>query len=125
MREQVIHDPTLSDALLVQHGITLTAPSHGKPTLAKTQAEQRALSLGHVHGGHVHSALLADLHDVFGNPVQGYLVWIVDISPARGMVTMPDGRGGRVPVKYEFVILNARPADASGHDSALGVYLGG
>lgn len=121
--ETVLHDPTLPDSLLIQRGITLTSGPSAAPRLNKAGAEQTALSLVSYPGKAVRSALLAELHDFMGYPSKGPLVWVIDVSPPSG-VTMPDGRGGTISVKYEFIILNANPTQNSPPIPGLGVYVG-
>ena len=117
--ETVVHDPTVPDSILLQHGISLTIRPSDYSSLTKSQAitiAEDSHPIGSSNKVVAHSAVLAELHNGYGQP--GELDWIVDISQP-GVENYPaPGNLGSTPTatlnpeayisKYQLAIINAR-----------------
>lgn len=100
--QQLVHSPTIPDSAFISAGISVTI----SPTDTSTISEQQAMSIAEQGGGYTaHSAILGEVHDLYGNPTSGPLEWIVDVSPTTPDEPYP-GRPGFY-VQYAFVIINA------------------
>ncbi len=114
-----IHSPTIPDLVIIQGGITLTtSPADtNNPKVSEVQAAAIAVALLNSRipkvpdppngPAHYNSAVLALVHDGYGNPAQGQLAWVVDVTPIGGIYGLCGGMGACVqpPVKDQFAVI--------------------
>lgn len=95
-----VHLSGIPDAVLINAGITLTVAPSDSPSIS----EQDALNIAAAHNGTDHSptqAVFGELHDVFGQPTNGQLVWVVNVSPS---VPVNTANG---TIQHAFVVIDA------------------
>src|SRR5579875_495658 len=102
--ETVLHSPTLPDSAFLgaNRSLTIATADAALATVSQQSAEQTALKMTHFPGEQVHSAILAELHDAYGRPAAGPLVWVVDITPPAGTTFLNE------KVQYAYFLVNAR-----------------
>ncbi len=92
--ETVVHSPTLPDSVLLNFGISLTVAPSDTAAISQQNAISTAASSNGFNSS-PHSAVFGEVHDQFGNPATGQLVWIVDVTPENSS-----------DVQYAIVVVN-------------------
>lgn len=105
----LVHSPTLSDSELLSAGYTLTIGPHDSPTISESQALTTA-GANNRYNKNPTSAVLGEEHDQLGQPTNGPLVWIVDVSPSQ-TVPFPNCKCN---VEFAIAIINASTGSFEG-----------
>ncbi len=83
LKDRVVHVPTVSDALLLKAGVSLTIGPNDHSKITEKEAEAAVALVAHAvaPGGAVRSAVFAEIHSPQGLPAKAAAVWLVDITP--------------------------------------------
>lgn len=77
----LVHSPTISDQNLIDQGVTLTVAPSDSSTISQQDAESVA-GANNSFNKNPTSAVFGELHNQFGLPTEGTLVWVVDVTPS-------------------------------------------
>lgn len=108
--ETPLSGSTLTEQEIADAGFQFTSPPSTTASISVAQADSVAMEGDTLPSPAVRSTVLAELHDLNGDPAQGELVYLVDVTPPSGTLYQSE------PVSFAFIVVDATTGTVVGSD---------